>query len=715
MVLGFGSKKKKQVAEPVVIRTSPSLPELAQQRIPWPEDLVDVNAVHAFTQQSPPHSEGHRMPHGASKTSFQGTRVPFHKPFRTGDGSTPSSPQPGGIAALFGTGVPPPPSAFNGVGSRSRVGSHGRSTRRAKYAPTFNVMVAGAKQTGKSSLLRLILDTSTISPINTPEQLTSLSTFHSSSVRPTTSINSACVEILQGAITNRTPGPEDRINLTCIDTPGLDFSEGKEFALDRAVSSVVRYVDQQFAETMGEESKVIRASKGDQHVHLCIYLIDPDSVMTPSARRARSRLAASAFPAQPLSPSDLPEPSEYESGSDDSDFEADDGSIVHETVDGSDDGYGESEPVTERLPLTPISPDDKTPRNSMNPSSLENGRPTPPESPPKTQSQPQTPHKQPRTQTQAQTQTQNRLGMCPAEIRVIARLSKRVNVLPIVARADTLTDGRLARVKRAIRRDLQSVGVEDDSGGDGLGNGHSGGGIFAVWDADTGSLFSLRSPSKGIAAPVTADVDDERQSRPVIKLRERAQRGLTRSRSRRSLKSVVGAEYDEPDIEASPGYPVPTSPGTDYGTPSRRTSVASATSAATSPPVGTGSGPAYGAMFSRTDLRARMPFAIIAPERERGSKKAGKPVNGHGHTETHVVQGRFVRRFRWGTIDVLDPQHCDFAALRAAVLGSYMRTLKATTKDILYERFRTEKLLARRATANISDSDRKRIMQDLGL
>lgn len=35
------------------------------------------------------------------------------------------------------------------------------------------------------------------------------------------------------------------------------------------------------------------------------------------------------------------------------------------------------------------------------------------------------------------------------------------------------------------------------------------------------------------------------------------------------------------------------------------------------------------------------------------------------------------------------------------------------TKDVLYERFRTEKLLARRATANITDTDRQRIYKGI--
>ena len=143
MVLGFGSKRKKPSTEPVFIRVSPSLPELAQQRIPWPEDLVDINAVHALGDE-PPASEEHGKPPGASKTSFQGTRgpVPFHKPFRAGDSApgTPSDSQHNNVAGLFGSGVPPP-SSFNGVGSRARAGSYPKSTRRTKHAPTFNVMV----------------------------------------------------------------------------------------------------------------------------------------------------------------------------------------------------------------------------------------------------------------------------------------------------------------------------------------------------------------------------------------------------------------------------------------------------------------------------------------------------------------------------------------------------------------------------------------------
>jgi hypothetical protein len=46
-----------------------------------------------------------------------------------------------------------------------------------------------------------------------------------------------------------------------------------------------------------------------------------------------------------------------------------------------------------------------------------------------------------------------------AEINIIRRLSNRVNVLPVVARGDILSNDRLAAVKLAIRRDLAEAGI----------------------------------------------------------------------------------------------------------------------------------------------------------------------------------------------------------------------------------------------------------------
>lgn len=45
------------------------------------------------------------------------------------------------------------------------------------------------------------------------------------------------------------------------------------------------------------------------------------------------------------------------------------------------------------------------------------------------------------------------------ELRVIRNLAERVNLLPIIGRADTLTAERLEAVKMAVRRDLQERGL----------------------------------------------------------------------------------------------------------------------------------------------------------------------------------------------------------------------------------------------------------------
>jgi len=158
-------------------------------------------------------------------------------------------------------------------------------------------------------------------------------------------------------------------------------------------------------------------------------------------------------------------------------------------------------------------------------------------------------------------------------------------------------------------------------------------------------------------------------------------------------------------------------------------------------------------IVAKSDLSALMPFALIAPE---GSKRRQRPVStdshllstapsspvqqsedGHAPSVDTVpptpasnystrnlaylqgprddLKGSFVRKYRWGTVDVLDPNHCDFAALRTAVLSTHLKVLKTHTKEVLYEKYRTEKLLARRATRQISDDQRQRLLEDLGL
>lgn len=56
-------------------------------------------------------------------------------------------------------------------------------------------------------------------------------------------------------------------------------------------------------------------------------------------------------------------------------------------------------------------------------------------------------------------ETQRRCRVPPLEVHAIKALSARANVLPVLARADTLGEARLREVKRAVRRDLAKVGI----------------------------------------------------------------------------------------------------------------------------------------------------------------------------------------------------------------------------------------------------------------
>ena len=110
--------------------------------------------------------------------------------------------------------------------------------------------MVGSQGTGKTSLLRLLLDTADISPTATPEQRTALDNFLRGSPKRTDAIQSTCVEICESRY--------DRILLSVIDTPGLDFQEGHELKLERQVSAVVKYMDTQFSDTLSE----VRVGRG---------------------------------------------------------------------------------------------------------------------------------------------------------------------------------------------------------------------------------------------------------------------------------------------------------------------------------------------------------------------------------------------------------------------------------------------------------------------
>lgn len=225
-------------------------------------------------------------------------------------------------------------------------------------------------------------------------------------------------------------------------------------------------------------------------------------------------------------------------------------------------------------------------------------------------------------------------------------------------------------------------------------------------------------PNGNSHATPDAEVESkDRASRPVIRVKTR-QVSRSRSRSRRDLSALAQDERE-------PHFPEEVD----------ELSVANVRFSAQ--------------MLAKTDLGALLPFAFIAPElldpprtiqlhpltpdsiapREdlisastSQMSMTGPPDSPsiarksvYNQTPPEDLRGVFKRKFRWGTVDVLNPDHCDFAALRTAMLLTHMKVLKVHTREVLYERYRTEKLLAKRATRAIGPEQAKRLLEDLGL
>jgi len=79
------------------------------------------------------------------------------------------------------------------------------------------------------------------------------------------------------------------------------------------------------------------------------------------------------------------------------------------------------------------------------------------------------------------------------------------------------------------------------------------------------------------------------------------------------------------------------------------------------------------------EIASKIPFAVV------GSDKVVKTPDGR------QVRGR---SYPWGVVEVDNEDHCDFVKLRQMLVRTYMEELREYTNDVLYENWRTEKLLS---------------------
>ncbi|KAF7317607.1 Septin-type G domain-containing protein [Mycena kentingensis (nom. inval.)] len=76
-----------------------------------------------------------------------------------------------------------------------------------------------------------------------------------------------------------------------------------------------------------------------------------------------------------------------------------------------------------------------------------------------------------------------------------------------------------------------------------------------------------------------------------------------------------------------------------------------------------------------------IPFAVVGADPTRPIRtRDGRTIRG--------------RAYPWGVINVDDPAHCDFVLLKRMLVHSHMEALRERTADVLYEAWRTQRMLA---------------------
>jgi len=86
-------------------------------------------------------------------------------------------------------------------------------------------------------------------------------------------------------------------------------------------------------------------------------------------------------------------------------------------------------------------------------------------------------------------------------------------------------------------------------------------------------------------------------------------------------------------------------------------------------------------------FRNMIPFVLVnAEETEVGDRVGIEYIEEDGKN----ILGR---QYTWGTVDVENPEHCDFCDVKTFLLDTHINELKQLTKDYYYESWRTNKLM----------------------
>ncbi|KAG0268337.1 hypothetical protein DFQ27_006960 [Actinomortierella ambigua] len=245
-----------------------------------------------------------------------------------------------------------------------------------------------------------------------------------------------------------------------------------------------------------------------------------------------------------------------------------------------------------------------------------------------------------------------RMGLSEADIRILKRLVTRVNVIPVIARADTLTKAQVVRLKQAIIRDAKKNKIK----------------FFRFISAkDEKRLYRINHPEAGAE-------DEKLQMLETNEDEEEAEEKARNEKRRSDAKALgevipgVGEDDDDDDDDDDED---------DFDEEDEEL---------------------LEMLRERAALQAMVPFSVIAQEEEvQVLDEQGRAIQG--------------REFPWGVINCWDAKHCDLAGLRSSLLQSHRAELKELTFGHFYESYRTEKLTARTSQRRAMQSQQQQQQQ----
>ncbi|KAI4727288.1 hypothetical protein E4T49_04979 [Aureobasidium sp. EXF-10728] len=271
-------RRRQEQQMPVVSHSPPKLPILPNME-PMESGRPDSIAIAS--------ERGDQFPPRRSSATANFSR-PGAKQTSASNSSMPSMSSTGSLNNPYGVPLPPMP---NSLPRTESIVSRGRETyapsisanmhsprrmRRRKEPEAFNILIAGAKGSGKTSFVDFLKTALALPPHKQtrghtpPPQLHSDSPFESSYIE--------------------TDVEGERIGVTLWDSQGLEKS-----IIDLQLRDLASFVESKFEETFNQESRVVRTpGVKDTHIHCVLLLLDParlDSTMRSTDHSSTKKLS----------------------------------------------------------------------------------------------------------------------------------------------------------------------------------------------------------------------------------------------------------------------------------------------------------------------------------------------------------------------------------------------------------------------------------------